>query len=386
MEKTSLASFGTGLGWWFPEGGAAFIERESMPGQIFNSYDEGGYIIWRLGPKYRDYIDGRGDPFGEELFNRNGTLHLTPPDSPEWQREAERYDINAIIVPLARYNALQFFPLLRQFCASNTWRPVYLDEVSIVFLRRRPETESLVRRLQIDCATALLPAVPPSPGENRSKAFNQWANAAAVLHTLGRDGEAFSATTRALAIFQDSAFVHFLQGNLFEGAGNLRDAERQYVLAAGLEANAVTWATLASLYHREGKLTSEIDAWEHAIDLSPRPDSALLSLGYADLDAHRPREALNAFERAIASLPPEATTSGDNSFFANVAHGRALVWSALGDLQRAISFQEETVELEPDRFDDWTYLANLYDQAGRSEDARKAREHATAKQLLNLSP
>jgi tetratricopeptide (TPR) repeat protein len=386
MGRTDLASFGTGLGWWFPEGAAAFIDRENIPRQIFNSYSEGGYFTWRLGAKYLDYIDGRGDPFGEELFDRNGTLHLTPPDSPEWQREAERYDINAIMLPLARYNALQFFPLLPQFCTSKTWRPVYLDEVSVVLLRRRPETESLVQRLQIDCATAPLPEAPPSPGENRSKAFNQWANAAAVLHVLGRHGEAFSATTRALAIFPDSAFVHFLRGNLFEEAGNLPDAEQQYLLAAGLEGNAATWSTLASLYHRQGKVTSEIDALEHAIDLLPNPDSELLSLGYADLDAHRPREALVAFERAIASQPARVAMSGDNSFVANVAHGRALAWSALGDLQRAISFQEETVGLAPDRFDDWTYLANLYDQVGRSEDARKARGHTTANQLLNLKP
>jgi len=386
MGRTDLASFGTGLGWWFPEGAAAFIDRENIPRQIFNSYSEGGYFTWRLGPKYPDYIDGRGDPFGVELFDRNGMLHLTPPDSPEWQREAERYDINAIMLPLARYNALQFFPLLPQFCTSKTWRPVYLDEVSVVFLRRRPETEILVQRLQIDCATAPLPEAPPSPGENRSKAFNQWANAAAVLHALGRNGEALSATTSALAIFVDSAFVHFLRGNLFEEAGNLRDAEQQYLLAAGLEGNAATWSTLAALYHREGKLTSEIDALEHAIDLLPNPDSELLSLGYADLDAHRPREALDAFERAIASQPAQVAMSGDKSFVANVAHGRALAWSSLGNLQRAISFQEETVRLAPDRFDDWIYLANLYDQAGRSDDARKAREHATANRLLNVKP
>ncbi|MGD0416994.1 MAG: tetratricopeptide repeat protein [Terriglobales bacterium] len=384
LGATYTGSFGAGLSWWFPEGAAAFIDREKIPGQIFNNYNEGGYVTWRLGPKYLDYIDGRAIPFGAELFYRSGTLLLTPPESPEWQREAERYNLNAILVPLARYDALEFFPVLRQFCASDTWRPVYLDEVSIVFLRRRPETENLVQRLQIDCATAPLPVL--IPRDNSSNAFNQWANAAAVLHALGRNDEALSATTRALAIFQDSAFVHFLRGNLFEDAGNLRDAEQQYLLAAGLEPNAATWSALAALYHREGKQASEIDAWEHAIDLLPKTGLALLSLGYADLDAHRPREALNAFERAIAGLPSPAPTSGDNSFFANVAHGRALAWSALGNLQRAISFEEETVRLAPDRSDDWIYLANLYDQAGRPEDARKAREHAATNQPLNLKP
>src|SRR5262249_58458582 len=53
-----LGSFGTGLSWWFPERAAAFIERENIPGQIFNSYNDGGYFTWRLGTKYPDYING----------------------------------------------------------------------------------------------------------------------------------------------------------------------------------------------------------------------------------------------------------------------------------------------------------------------------------------
>ncbi len=131
MRRTGtygMASFGTGLSWWFPEGAAAFIEREKIPKQLFNTYMEGGYLVWRLGQNYQDYVDGRGGPFNPELILRSFELTQTPPDSPEWHREAEHYGINAIIVPLARYWAVEHFPLLRQFCVSNDWRPVYLDE------------------------------------------------------------------------------------------------------------------------------------------------------------------------------------------------------------------------------------------------------------------
>ena len=377
LGSTDLGSFGTGLSWWYPERAADFIERENLPGQIFNDYNEGGYFIWRLGTKYLDYIDGRAIPFGMELFNRNGTLLGTPPDYPEWQEEANRYNLRTILVPLGRYDALQFFPVLRQFCASGIWRPVYLDEVSVVFVRRVAETEDLLRRLEIDCNTAPLPSVKPQA--KGGTAFNQWANAAAVLHALGRNDEAFDATGNALSIFPDSAFVHFLRGNLLEEAGNLRDTEQEYLSAALLEHNAATWSTLAALYHREGRLQAEIDALEHAIDLLPHPGLAWLSLGYADLDAHHPREALEAFDRAIASLPSEPGKTG-NAFLANLAHGRALAWSALDDVKRAVSFEEETVRLKPDRADDWLYLAKLYDQAGRSSEAQQARERAAITQ------
>src|ERR1039458_61188 len=154
---------------------------------------------------------------------------MTPPDSPEWGREADRYNINAIIVPLGRYNALQFFPLLRQFCMSNSWVPVYLDDVGAVFVRRSPETENLIQRSRIDCDTAPIPAA--APADNDAQAFNQWANSAALLQALGRDPEALVATSRALAIFRGSAYVHFVRDNLLKQAKSLGDAEHEYLMA-----------------------------------------------------------------------------------------------------------------------------------------------------------
>ncbi|HVO82434.1 MAG TPA: hypothetical protein VMT28_17020 [Terriglobales bacterium] len=373
LATTEIGSFGSGLSWWFPERAAAFIERENIPGQIFNTYNEGGFITWRLGLKYRDYIDGRAIPFGPELFQRNGTVLLTPPDSPEWQSEAQRYDINALIVPLARYNALQFFPVLPQFCASNAWRPVYLDEVSAVFVRRTPQTENLIQRLQVDCGSAPLPAT--APENTGSKAFNQWANAAAVLNALGRRPEAFAATTKALAIFPDTAFVHFLRATLLQQARNLRDAEQQYLAAARLEGNAATWSALADLYHAEHRLGAEIQAREQAVEYLPRPGLALLQLGYSYLDADRPRDALRAFDRAQSSSSSPVAAS-DTSFLANLAHGRAMAWSALGNLDRAVAFEEETVRLSPDRAEDWLLLADWYKRAGRPADSQSARQRA----------
>jgi hypothetical protein len=328
LGSTDLGSFGMGLSWWFPERAATFLEREDIPGQIFNTYNDGGYFTWRLGPRYLDYVDGRAIPFGPELVRRNSELLATPPESPEWQREAEHYNINAILVPLGRYNGLHLFPMLRQFCASETWPPVYLDEVAAVFVRRRPENEDLIARLRVQCATAPLPAVVPEG--DTTDAFNHWANAAAVLQALGRNDSAFEATNKALAIFPGSAFVHSLRGNLFVEAGSLHRAEHEYLQSAALEANGTTWSALGALYHRQGRLMDEIDAWEHASALLPYPAPELLALGYAELAARHPQKALQAFDRTAASLPPTPEGRESQRFFASLEHGQAMARSALG--------------------------------------------------------
>ncbi len=379
LASTDLGSFGTGLSWWFPARAAAFIESENIPGQIFNSYNEGGYLVWQLGPKYRDYIDGRAIPFGPRLFERNARLMAAPPDSSEWQWEVEHFDINAIVVPLGRYNGLDLFPVLRQFCTSDAWAPAYLDEVSAVFVRRASQNQSLIQRLQVDCARAPLPLVPPQC--ETTAAFNQWANAAALLHALGRTAEAFTATTRALTIFKDSAFVHFLRGNLFEEAGKLGEAEAEYRSSIALEENGTTWARLAALYYREGRLADEIAAWEQASEFLPYPAPELVSLGYAAVALREPQKALDAFDEALASLPPRPPAADGNALLANVAHGRSMAWSMLGDLNRAVLSEEETVKLRPQRYGDWLYLADLYDRVQRFEDSQRARERAAALRL-----
>src|ERR1017187_4561615 len=122
------STFGAGLGWWFPERAAEFIERENLPGEIFNTYNEGSYLTWKLGPKRRDYIDGRDTLFGMPRMLRAGQLLQISPDSETWQQEVDRYNINTIILPLARFDGVQLLQL-KGFCDSRDWRPVYLDEI-----------------------------------------------------------------------------------------------------------------------------------------------------------------------------------------------------------------------------------------------------------------
>jgi len=374
---SELVSFGTGLSWWFPEKAAAFIEQENLPGQILSGYSEGGFLAFRLGPKYKNYIDNRAIPFGKDMMLRSASLKASPPGSPQWKQEVERYGIKTILVPIGRYGALQFFPVLKQFCSSETWSPVYLDETSAVFVRRTPDTQALIERLQVSCSPVPLPKA--SPTTKDTNAFNQWANAASVLRALGRDLEAFVAVRKALEIFPDSGYLHFMRGHIYQEAGALREAEQEYVLATKLEPNLVApWSALASFYQDQGRMPDAIRAWERAAGVSRWPWEPLKNLGYANLLARQPKQALNAFDHAADSLPAQYELVVDNAFLANVAHGRARSWYHLGDLHRAISFEEDAARFLPDSPDLWRQLADLYAAAGRGEDANRARARVGA--------
>jgi hypothetical protein len=141
--------FGVGLSPAFPERADAFIEQEGIPGPILNvGWVGGGYFVWRLGPRYLDYVDGRALPFSMEVSLSPGELLSAPPTAPVWHRTVESYGINAV---LFTFVGLEFL-LLQPFCTSDEWAPVYLDQTAAVFVRRLPESGDLIRRLGINCA------------------------------------------------------------------------------------------------------------------------------------------------------------------------------------------------------------------------------------------
>ena len=376
LRGSSESTFGAGLSWWFPERAAAFIETHNFPGEIFSSYNVGGYVAWRLGPQRRNTIDGRAPVFGAQAIRQNSKLLETSPDSPLWQQEASRYGINTILLPLGRFNGIELVRLL-EFCNSTSWRPVYLDETSAVFVSTSaPGAADLRQRYPIDCANAPLPAHPPQGRD--AQAFNSWSNAATMLSALGRISEALAATDKALEIFPDSSFAHWLRGNLLAGMNRTEEAQEEYLAAVSFESSDVTWSALADFYRTHGRTADAIDAMKRAAALSARPFSLDSNLGYLYLRANQPNDALRAFEQAERSAPANVVAADNGTFDFMLAQGRSVAWKQLGDVGRAITFQEKAAQLQPDAPEPWRRLAKLYRSEGRNEDALRAELNATA--------
>jgi tetratricopeptide (TPR) repeat protein len=376
LRGSSESTFGAGLGWWFPQRAAGFIEQQDLPGEVFSSYNVGGYLSWRLGPQRRDTIDGRAIVFGVPAIQHNSKLLQSSPDSPLWQQEASRYGINTILLPLGRFDAIELVRLL-EFCNSTSWLPVYLDEVSAVFVRRdAPGAVDLTQRFPLSCANAPLPSQrAPASG---AEAFNQWSNAAAVLAALGRNPEALTATDNALAVFPDSSFAHWLRGNLLAVMNRSDEALEEYRAAISLEPSDVTWSALSDLYRNHGRTAEAIDAMRRAAALSARPYTLQSNLGYLYLKANLPKDALRAFDTAERTAPARVAAADSGTFDFMLAQGRSVAYNQLGDLSSAIAFQEKATKIEPYVPEPWRRLAKLYRSEGRLDDALRADLTASA--------
>jgi hypothetical protein len=121
--------------WRFPAGAATFLRGHSIGGHLFNTYEDGGYLIWRGLPVF---IDGRS--LSENVFQDYRLIMGTPPGDPRRDATLARYGVDAIALNAFEYNSGIVYPLALAMAqpAESDWKLVYEDPAAMVFLRNPP--------------------------------------------------------------------------------------------------------------------------------------------------------------------------------------------------------------------------------------------------------
>jgi hypothetical protein len=110
---------------------------------MFNTYEYGGYLIWRLWPQQRTFVDGRAlnesvyQDYRRILYNSGATPNVL---GSECQRLLDRYAVRVIVMNTFEYVTGAFYPLalaLGNPIASD-WQLVYEDPQSLIFMRDPP--------------------------------------------------------------------------------------------------------------------------------------------------------------------------------------------------------------------------------------------------------
>jgi tetratricopeptide (TPR) repeat protein len=365
--------FGAGESVWFPERAAAFIEREQLPGNIFEEYALGGYAAWRLGPQYPDFLDGRSDRLNPGLVVEQRKLYSADPDSEIWQANAERWNLNVVIVAVSGFRSLQKLNPLA-FCRSTNWRPVYMDDVSMVFLRNVPKNRPWIDRLEIDCNTRELAS--PS-GASRAQLYDFYFNSGALLFNLHRDSQAEQSLRRASELFPEDPNVHLILAGICQRQQRFRAAEQEYLTSLQLNENSGAWLSLGHLNADQGRVAEAVQAIESAARMSPQPLDMYLLLAQLELGQNHPEQALAMYRRAERNSPyRDGGESLAPELYAQIAEGRSEANRLLGHWPDAIEFQVEAVRLTPGSVGRWNRLAGLYEASGQTTLAAETRRKA----------
>ena len=107
----------------YPAGALSTLQGKQGFGNVFTDDEWGDYLIYRLYPQTKVFVDGRFDLYGEAFTKKyisllNGNYG--------WEETLSRYGVDTVLLRVDT-------PLAGTLKESRRWRPVYDDGMAIVF-------------------------------------------------------------------------------------------------------------------------------------------------------------------------------------------------------------------------------------------------------------
>lgn len=122
-----LRTFGFGVSDSFPHEAVEYLKSRSLAGNIFNSSDIGGYLLWQMYPPKQVALDGRWEVYGDFLDN------IQRLNDPKYFAElTAKYRIEAIILYKLSWEMGLMYPWLQ---ISPDWQVAKETATAVVYER-----------------------------------------------------------------------------------------------------------------------------------------------------------------------------------------------------------------------------------------------------------
>jgi len=99
------------------------MERR-ITGNMYNLYHWGGYLIWRLYPDHKVFIDGRADVYGDAFIDQYLRVYQLRED---WEKPLDDYEVTLVIID-------EGSPLSTVLNERPDWERLYGDEMAAIFV------------------------------------------------------------------------------------------------------------------------------------------------------------------------------------------------------------------------------------------------------------
>lgn len=127
-------------------GSADFFLQNNIKGPVFNNYDIGGYLIFYLFPKEKVFVDNRPEAYPAKFFT--DTYIPMQENQDKWDQTDQKYKFNVIF-----FQRNDLTPWAQQFLVSRikdiNWAPVFVDDKTIIFLKRNTENRKLIEKYEL---------------------------------------------------------------------------------------------------------------------------------------------------------------------------------------------------------------------------------------------
>jgi MFS family permease len=129
------------------EASADFLRENHIAGPIFNDYDTGGYLIYKLsldGQSQKVFVDNRPEAYTVEFFHN--VYIPAQQDELRWRQMDNLYHFNVIFFS-HRDNTPWGRTFLVARAKDSAWVPVFADSYNVIFLRRdNPANAEIIKK------------------------------------------------------------------------------------------------------------------------------------------------------------------------------------------------------------------------------------------------
>ncbi len=111
----------------FPVAAVDYLEEKGLHERIYNLYHWGGYLLWRLYPQERVYIDGRADLYGDAFIEEYLKAYR---GEPGWQEILSEHGVELVLIDRGS-------GLAAVLDHDRGWQRAYQDEVAVLYKRSK---------------------------------------------------------------------------------------------------------------------------------------------------------------------------------------------------------------------------------------------------------
>jgi hypothetical protein len=135
--------------WKYPEAAADFILKHNLKGRMFNTYGQGGYLIWKLWPHQQVFLDGRA--LNEKVNADSNRIAMNADDNGGKSGEQLLKDYGIDLIVMDGFDPVggtaYYLPAALADPSQKEWKLVYQDIHDVIYMRNPPPDVQVLKSL-----------------------------------------------------------------------------------------------------------------------------------------------------------------------------------------------------------------------------------------------
>ncbi len=354
----------------YPDKAVDFLIANKVKGNFFNDFNAGAYMLGRLHPDIKVYIDGRTEVYGHEFFKRYRKMWAEG-DKELLDEAIEKFHLIGALLNANKQEVPE--KILQYFIHKKDWVVVYFDYDAVIFLKDVSENREVIDKYRIDLSKwQVKPFDIKRLGSVQVIPYQQ-SNRAYLLEAMGFDDAAIAEARDSLKVApgyrepykilgkiygkrkdHQKAFENFRIATMvdpsdiesrhnmayaYENLGDFENAIKQYEkIANAAPDQPKEFFFLARAYAKHKEFNKTLDTLKKAVTLMPGDVNDVLKIGDIVYEDKEYDTALKIYQLAVGP-------SYKNQ--AEVHNKLGLAYKAKGDNENAIHEFEKALEIEP---------------------------------------